>query len=104
LAHFRQLSGTEVGLKTGGDRVVPPRSTPGIRFLPKCLHTAGTLAWLAGDPAAAQVPLEESIVLGRELGDEGSVASSLGFLALIRQSQGDRAAARRLYEESIALF
>src|SRR5205823_4155980 len=39
----------------------------------------------------------------RELGDKWSIAASLGNLGHVTYSQGDYAAARSLYEESLAI-
>jgi predicted ATPase/DNA-binding SARP family transcriptional activator len=69
----------------------------------KVLHASGVLAWFTGDHAAAQARLLESVALARSLNAPGIVAHGLSFLGMMRQSQGDRAAGRALYEESAVL-
>jgi hypothetical protein len=70
----------------------------------KALYGAGSLAWTAGDHAAARPLLEESAALWRKLGDGRGLAHSLGFLSMEVLGRGEPAAARSLSEESVAIL
>jgi hypothetical protein len=59
------------------------------------------VAWSQGDNASSRSLQEESLEIGRELGNMHGVAQSLGNLGLVAWSQGDYASARSLQEESL---
>ncbi len=71
----------------------------------RALSMAGGLTWTQGDYAAARTWLEESIAIGRELGDAGKpvLARSLMFLGFVNVNQGDPAAAHTFHTESLSL-
>ena len=69
----------------------------------KALRGIGGLAWIQADYAAAKALHEESLAIGRALGDESSIADSLNGLGLVNWNQGDYGAARALFEESLAI-
>ena len=71
----------------------------------KALNTAGVMAYLQCDYAAARTRLEESLTIWRTMGDGHTrgTAFALGFLGLVAMRQGNRAA-RQLAEESVVLF
>ncbi len=69
----------------------------------KVLNGAGNMAWQQGDYAAARTLHEESLAIRRELGDQRSIAASLGNLGNVAHVLGDYAAARTLHEESLAI-
>ena len=69
----------------------------------KALSSAGTLARIQGDHAAARARLEESLALYREWNDKGGIAYALTSLGNLAYGQGDYAGARSLYEEGLAL-
>src|SRR5258708_19567430 len=59
--------------------------------------------FFAGDSAMARSPLDECLVISRELGYKGGIASALSFLGRVILYQGDGAGARLLIEESLAI-
>jgi predicted ATPase len=65
---------------------------------------AGTLAWSQGDYIEAQLFYEESLALGRELGDKRSISGPLGWLGVLAHEQGDYEQARSLHEESLVIY
>ena len=69
----------------------------------RTLVTAGQLCCLMHRYAEARAHLEESLAIGREIGDTGRVAAALQFLALAALGQGDSAKARHYLEEALAL-
>jgi predicted ATPase/class 3 adenylate cyclase len=70
----------------------------------RALGAAGTLAWHQSDLVSARALLEESVTLGRQLGDDGIAAYALLHLVATTRDQGDLATARTLGEESVALW
>jgi DNA-binding CsgD family transcriptional regulator/tetratricopeptide (TPR) repeat protein len=82
------------------EAVEPHAGTPRTRA--KALAGAGMMAFPQGDYAAAHARLEESIAIGRDLGDAPSVAYALCFLGMGDLLQRDWAALRSLVEESVA--
>ena len=70
----------------------------------KALHGAGNLAWLQGYYTEAQVLLEESLILYRQLGDQKGTATTLMKQGWVAWHQGDYAGARDLHKESLVLF
>ncbi len=69
----------------------------------KVLDWAGMLASQQGEPARARSLFEESLAIGRELGDKRGIASSLHNLGNLVWDQGDYALARSISEESLAI-
>lgn len=69
----------------------------------KLLNAAGVITRMQGEHAQAQVYLEDSLALCRELGDLSGVAGTLNSLGILAQVQGDYALAQRSFEESVAL-
>ena len=69
----------------------------------KALNGAGILALDQGDYAAARALVEESLAVGRDLGDKRSIVLSIHNLGAVAREQGDYAAARSLLEESLAV-
>jgi predicted ATPase/DNA-binding SARP family transcriptional activator len=69
----------------------------------RALNSAGILADLQGDFAAAAALFTASLAIHRRLGDERSVASVLNNLAVVHDSRGELAEARPLYEECLVL-
>jgi predicted ATPase/DNA-binding SARP family transcriptional activator len=65
------------------------------------LHAAAVLAWRHGDPAAARAPLEESLSLYRQLGNQRGVALCLAWLT---DFLDDQEPALSLAEESLRLW
>ena len=72
----------------------------------KALLAVGASASVQRDFAIARPRLEESLVIFRELGPSGKqgTAYALTFLGMVSLTQGDPAAARSLYQESVAHF
>jgi predicted ATPase/DNA-binding CsgD family transcriptional regulator/transcriptional regulator with XRE-family HTH domain len=68
----------------------------------KALHTAGPLAWFAGNPTRAQMYLEQSLALARATNDRWNIAWALSHLGSFVTSDADQGAA--LQDESLALF
>lgn len=72
--------------------------------LADCLRALCDVALSQGDPAAARTRAEESLRLLREIGArDDQIASSLIRLGRVEAHQGNYAAARACYEESLAL-
>jgi tetratricopeptide (TPR) repeat protein len=69
----------------------------------RAYQVTGSLSTKQGDYARAKELYQESLQLGRELGDMDSVAESLSNLGTLAQRQGAWVQARALYEESLAL-
>lgn len=69
----------------------------------KALGTAGHLAYLQGDYAAARACGEEALAAARMLGDGRLLAPITRGLGAVAQAQGDDEIARRRFEESLAL-
>jgi predicted ATPase/Tfp pilus assembly protein PilF len=69
----------------------------------KALHGAGVLAHSQGDHPSARSLFEESLAIGRELGDGRGVAQSLNSLGIMAYEQGDYALARSLHEEGLEI-
>src|SRR5438067_7043042 len=67
------------------------------------LSVAGQFCYFRGEHEEAQRYLEESLAIGRELGDRGRVAAALQPLGMAHLSRGDLATARRYLEEALAL-
>ena len=73
--------------------------------LAAALRKRGVAALWQGENALAAADLEESLVLCRELGDDAGAASALNSLGVLEDEwRLNKAAARVLYLEAIALF
>jgi tetratricopeptide (TPR) repeat protein len=70
----------------------------------EALDAAGYLARAQGDFAAAWAFYEESLAIGRAIGDQQSIATALNGLGTIAYRHNDAAAARGFYEESLLLW
>jgi predicted ATPase/class 3 adenylate cyclase/DNA-binding CsgD family transcriptional regulator len=72
----------------------------------KALRGLGLLAFTQGDFPEAELLLEESVSIGRELGAAGKLdlAGALHWLAEVTLEQGNPVEARELAEESLRLF
>jgi predicted ATPase/DNA-binding CsgD family transcriptional regulator len=70
----------------------------------RALAGSGVLGFPHGEFVDARERLRESIAIGRELGDPGTVAYGLHFLAMGDLPHTDPAESRAQAEESIALF
>jgi predicted ATPase/DNA-binding SARP family transcriptional activator/Tfp pilus assembly protein PilF len=79
----------------------PPDLDPGIRA--DAIASAGRLAFVAGDHAAARDLLEASLEVHRAAGATVWAAMSHGILGLISRIEGDDARARVLLETGVAL-
>ena len=75
------------------------------RNLARCraLAAASQFAVFLGLHGDALRCAEESLAIGREIGDRGRVAMALQLLGMVRSEQGDRATALGHFEESLAL-
>jgi predicted ATPase/DNA-binding CsgD family transcriptional regulator len=78
---------------------VTPRSLARV----KALQGAGVLAHELGDYPRSRALLEESLAVGRQLGDDRAVGSVLDSLGWLAQQCGQPAEARTLLEESLAI-
>jgi len=69
------------------------------------LRKRGVAAHWQGENAAASIDLEEALALSRELGDDAGIASGLNSLGVLQDEWLlNKAAARELYVEALALF
>jgi non-specific serine/threonine protein kinase len=62
------------------------------------------LPWGPSNDAIALALLEESLVIGREVGDKSAIAQSLSLLSLAALSRGDYGAAQSLAEEGLLIW
>ncbi len=67
----------------------------------RVLFSAGVLAGIQGDFAAAQSLIRESLEISRELQDQWNIAVSLNALAVPARDRGELETARILFEESL---
>jgi tetratricopeptide (TPR) repeat protein len=65
------------------------------------LNNLGNVAHDQGDLACARALHEESLAIGRELGDRDAIATNLHSLGAVAYLQGNFASARALYQESL---
>src|SRR5262249_38906067 len=72
-------------------------------FLGAPLSRLGILAQRQGDYAAARALLEESITIGREVGEKWTLGRSIRALGIVAQKQGDYATARSLLQDSLTM-
>ena len=84
-------------------RAIPMLGTRATRARAKALLSAGILADIQGDYLELRSALEQSLALGRELGDKQSIAHSLNSLGVVALNQSDYPAARSLLEEGLAI-
>ncbi len=70
----------------------------------KALSTAGRLALNQGDMDRGEVLCEQSLALGRELGDTAGIALSLQRLAVVAWVKNNTALARSLTDEALTLW
>ncbi len=70
----------------------------------KAFGTAASLIGRLGDLDRAEMCLEKSLSLLRELGDTDSIAERLRVLGYVAQQKGDFERTHALYDESLALF
>jgi tetratricopeptide (TPR) repeat protein len=80
-----------------------PGATARTALRARALESAARMALRQPNFAAAGRLVEESLAIGRELGDPERIAISLNALGNIKAEQGEFAEARMLYEESLAL-
>ena len=94
-------------LREGRERLAALLAHPGAQARAKlradALASAGLLARMQGDHAAARALHEESLTIQRELGDKIGIADSLNHLGIVALEQGDCGRARPLLEESLTL-
>ena len=76
-----------------------------MRSFARCraLYAAGNLGRPMGRYAEAQAYVEESLAIGREIGDRQRIAAALVLLGTIFSEKGELAEARHCFEESLAL-
>jgi predicted ATPase len=70
----------------------------------RALFSAGVLASVQGDYAAADVLTQESVDIARLLHDHEATAVYLNALAIVARDRGDIAVAGSLFEESLVLW
>jgi predicted ATPase/DNA-binding SARP family transcriptional activator/Tfp pilus assembly protein PilF len=70
----------------------------------KALNAAGLIAGILGDRMAARSLSEESLAIGRELGDRWNMALALTGLGYTVSSEGNLEAARSLLEEALTIW
>ena len=77
------------------------RDTPVLGGWPYFIR--GFLAVLQSDPAAARPALERAVTMARETGQRSLLSQALSMAAVAADMAGDRAAARRLLDEDVAV-
>jgi predicted ATPase/DNA-binding NarL/FixJ family response regulator len=70
----------------------------------KALHTAGPLAWFAGNYERARLLCEQSLALARAINDRWNIAWALAHLGQFGGAGRDLALIAARFEESLALF
>jgi predicted ATPase/serine/threonine protein kinase len=95
-------------LAEGRDRLgkllsMPAAAAP-TKVRARALFSAGVLASEQGDYAVADVLMNESLDIARQLGDKPVTAVCLNALAVTARDRGDAATAHPLFEESLALW
>jgi predicted ATPase/class 3 adenylate cyclase len=90
-----------LGQRINADALTHPGAQ--ARNLARCraLFVAGQLSFYMGRYGQAQQYLEESVAIGREMGDQRRVGAALQPLGMAHFGQGDLAAARRYLEEAL---
>jgi tetratricopeptide (TPR) repeat protein len=91
------------GRERFGVLLAHPKGQERTKARADALNSAGTLAWMQGDYAAARILLEQSLELFRELGNKGGIALSLINLGTVAKEEGEYAEARVLLEQSLAI-
>jgi tetratricopeptide (TPR) repeat protein len=81
-----------------------PGAAPHTEARAKGLLDAGQLARQQGDYGAARELGEETLAIGRELGDQRHIGHSYLHLGVVASNQGDYDAAHSFYEQSLILF
>jgi len=91
-----------LGQRINADALAHPGAQE--RNLARCraLFVAGQLSFYMGRYRQAQQYLEESVAIGREMGDKRRVGAALQPLGMAHLGQGDLATARRYLEEALA--
>jgi predicted ATPase len=79
------------------------QSGEAAKYRAHALHSAGTLAWMQSDFAAAEKNHAEALEMFRHLKLEDGMADALNGLAIIAIERGELAKSRALQEETIAL-
>jgi predicted ATPase/DNA-binding winged helix-turn-helix (wHTH) protein len=69
----------------------------------QALHSAGALAFLLGDYAAAECRHRDALGIWTRLGDRRQAARSLGSLGNVALERGDLETARAAYEEALSI-
>jgi predicted ATPase/DNA-binding SARP family transcriptional activator len=104
LKHFWEARGYQAeGLASLAELLALPEAAKRTAVRAKALMGASRLAGNQGDFTVAQALAEESLAIGRELGDEETIASSLFQLGYLAHIQGDQETARALCEESLKI-
>jgi predicted ATPase/DNA-binding CsgD family transcriptional regulator len=104
LALLTDLQGDDAGARAQMEAVLAlQKRLQNKRGISAALFALAEMRFAAqSDPATIRPLLEESLALGRELGDQEDIASSLCLLGELALSQADAATARALVEESLA--
>jgi non-specific serine/threonine protein kinase len=90
------------GRKRGTTALLRKGAAQRTKARAKVLNGTGLFVWRQGDPAAAQEYIEESLSIGRELGDKEGISNSLHSMAYVALDRGDHASAVASMEESLA--
>jgi predicted ATPase/class 3 adenylate cyclase len=92
-----------LGLRMSTEAIAHPDAQARTRSRYKALFDAGQHCCFTGRYDEAQAPLEESLAIARELGDNEHVARVLQPLGMAAFGRGDRRAARAHMEEAVKL-
>ena len=71
--------------------------------LAQVLIETGMVLWRKGEYSQARGPLNEGLLLARQVSDKLKMALALNALGNVVSDQGDNTAGRSLFEESLAL-
>ncbi len=70
----------------------------------KALHVAGQAAWVGGDFVQADLYLEQSLALYRDITDPLGAGRTLRIIANLARDRGDYLKSRSYYEQSLAIM
>jgi len=84
-------------------QMLSPRAKSKTIARARALNAAGFLEWSLGNMVAARTLLEEALTIGRETGDQLSIAWALVYLGAVANFKGDYSEVQAPLEEAIAL-
>jgi predicted ATPase/DNA-binding CsgD family transcriptional regulator len=101
LGWFWEMGGHHTeGRRWLSEMLALPEAAPRTMPRARALSAAGFLTWVQGDFELARAVEDESLSIGRELGNQSHIGWALSCLGNIARSEADYGAAWRCYSES----